>query len=264
MRPLLNGGTLGRPHGHRSRNGQSLLRRGSHCWPGIAYVGRAKIGRATYPRLKRMSGASPPVTPTLGGRRQSIEQWVHALGWVLTLLALGLNVLSGTATYQALSGEQVRHDALALLTVIASPFATLLAIVCALSTRLAPNPLTLRRALLWIILAVLAIAGWPASCFVSVVNAPNLGKTYSCNEAKEGCWCSTDSNAHGESACRKHYACCVEYPERMDFAPDDPHPYDPGGCDCFDLAPGETCQNVAQSRYDLRGVKSTPDRCPPP
>jgi hypothetical protein len=196
--------------------------------------------------------------------RQSPKPWLRVLAWVLTLVALGLHLLSLTATHEALSNEHVRHDALSLVGLLVSPLITLLAIGYALSTSLGAKPLTLRRTLLWLLLGALGVAGWPVSCAVSVLNAPNAWKNYHCNEDHATCSCSTDSDATGEATCTRHYACCVEYPERIDFAPDDPHPYDPGGCDCFDLEPGETCQGLARSKYDLRGIKSLPDRCPPP
>src|SRR6185503_1527234 len=95
------------------------------------------------------------------------NSWVLALAFVLTISAFLLNVASVKAIFEFFIESDVRRDPTLLLAVLSSPLALLMAITCPLWVWITRRPLTLRRTLIWVLLALLSILGWPLSCFMS-------------------------------------------------------------------------------------------------
>src|SRR5882672_4756088 len=90
----------------------------------------------------------------------------------------------------------------------------------------------------------------------------HLRTKYDCREDVDGCYCHPATGVVGmQSTCLRPHRCCVEF-SRVSWSVDDPHPVDQG-CDCFDPKLNETCDEAIQEGYRERGVKNTPERCPP-
>jgi hypothetical protein len=91
--------------------------------------------------------------------------WVQVLAAALTIIAFLLNILDSYSTREFFVAGSDRRDATVLLAVLASPLAALLAIAWPLVLRIAGRALTLRRTLIWLLIALVSIVGWPVSCF---------------------------------------------------------------------------------------------------
>jgi len=120
-----------------------------------------------------MSGETPvelqPVERVWG---KAPHFWLQALAAALTLVAFLLNLLNLSVTQQYLMLDGDRSDAPVALAVLVSPVAALMAIAWPLTIHLAKHVLTIRRTLVWLLLALLSILGWPISCFASVTHTP--------------------------------------------------------------------------------------------
>ena len=91
------------------------------------------------------------------------NSWAIALAFVLTIIAVFLNIASATAIFEFCADSNMRSDPAWLLAVLSSPLALLLAITFPTWAWRIKRPLTLRRTLFWSALATLSIVGWPIS-----------------------------------------------------------------------------------------------------
>jgi len=101
--------------------------------------------------------------------RRLVSTWLLALAWILTLVALGLHARLIGKFWETVSNKHVINDPADLLIVVGSPLAALLAIACPGVTWLTRKASTLRLTLVWILLALVSIVGWPMACAISAV-----------------------------------------------------------------------------------------------
>lgn len=97
------------------------------------------------------------------GFARSAKSWMVAVAFLLTSVALLLNVLNARAMGAFFADRFLRSEPAWLLAALSSPLALLLATGYAIWAWRKWRPLTLGRTMLWSTLSLLSILAWPLS-----------------------------------------------------------------------------------------------------